>query len=299
MRALNRNRVAAVFLITLVYMVVEAVGGWLTGSLALLGDAAHMLTDTAALGLALLAFWLAERPVSSRMNFGWRRAEILAAFVNGMVLLFISVLIIADGYLRLAHPPEINVHGMLLISVIGLIVNLVGGYILAGGQRENLNMRGALFHVAGDALGSVGAIAAALIIMYTGALAADPIVSFIISAIIIVGALKLVADSTHIILEGTPKNIDLVAVESAILDHPHIVNVHDLHVWTITSGFESLAAHVVLSEEAQDSDCVLADLGQTLMDKFKIAHTTIQVEREHCGGPCCVTCPLRESATEQ
>jgi cobalt-zinc-cadmium efflux system protein len=294
LRLKSRRHVTIVFFLTLSYMVVEAVGGWLTNSLALLSDAGHMLTDAGALGLAMLAFWLASRPMSPKHNFGLYRAEILAAFINGMVLLLLAGIIIREAYIRLGNPPLVKYEGMLVISGIGLLVNIAGAYILSGGHKENLNLRGALFHVAGDALGSVGAIAAALIIMFTGWLKADPIVSFIIATIIIVGAVRLVTDSTHIILEGTPKEIDLVAVESAMLAHPRVTNVHDLHVWTITSGFESLAAHVVLSEEADDSDCILSDLGQTLMEKFNIAHTTIQIERERCSSNACTTCPARE-----
>jgi len=296
LRASNKRRVVIVFILTIGFMVVEAGGGWYTNSLALLSDAGHMLTDAAALGLALFAFWLASRPMSPRHNFGLYRAEILAAFVNGVVLIILAGVIVREALHRIHSPPDINFKGMLIISVVGLLVNLLGAYILSGGEKENLNMRAALFHVAGDALGSIGAIAAALIIMFTGWLAADAIVSFLISAIIVIGAVRLVSDSAHVILEGTPKSIDLVAVESAILGHPHVKDVHDLHVWTITSGFESLAAHVVLSEEAGDSDCILADLGQTLQEKFNIAHTTIQVERERCEAACCVTCPTREPA---
>jgi len=298
LRAANRKRVAAVFFITIGFMVVEAVGGWMTNSLALLSDAGHMLTDAAALGLALFAFWLAARPVSPRHNFGLYRAEILAAFLNGMALIIISALIFMEAWHRMAHPPKIHFKGMLIISVIGLVVNLLGAYILSKGEKENLNMRAAMFHVVGDALGSLGAIAAALVIWFTGWLAADPIVSFLISGVIVIGAVKLMGDSTHVILEGTPKSIDLVAVESAMLEHPKVKDVHDLHVWTITSGFESLAAHVVLSDDADDSDCILADLGQTLEEKFNISHTTIQLEREHCEGVCCVTCPMREPARQ-
>lgn len=296
LRAANKKRVAVVFFITIGFMLVEAVGGWMTNSLALLSDAGHMLTDAAALGLALFAFWLAARPMSPRHNFGLYRAEILAAFINGVALIVLAALIVREAWFRLARPPEINFKGMLIISVIGLLVNLLGAYILSKGGKENLNMRAALFHVAGDALGSIGAIAAALIIMFTGWLAADPVVSFMISGIIVIGAVRLVGDSAHVILEGTPKSIDLVAVESAMLDHPQVKDVHDLHVWTITSGFESLAAHVVLEDDAMDPDSILADLGQILENKFKITHTTIQLERERCEGACCVTCPSREPA---
>lgn len=291
----NMKRVAIVFSITMGFMVVEAVGGYLTNSLALLSDAGHMLTDAGALGLVLFAFWLASKPVSPEHNFGYHRFEILAAFINGVVLLMLAVLIVREAYHRIGDPPDVKVQGMLAIAIGGLIINLIGAYILSRGDTDNLNMRGALFHVAGDALGSVGAIIAALLIMFTGWKMADPIVSFLIAGIIVVGAIKLVDDSTHIILEGTPKKINLVDVEGALLDHPHITNVHDLHVWTITSGFESMSAHVVLDEQADDSDCILADLGKTLMEKFNIEHTTIQIELEHCEGVCCVTCPTREA----
>lgn len=293
LRNASRKKVKTVFVITLLFMVVEAVGGWWTNSLALLSDASHMLTDAGALGLALLAFWLSSKPVSPRHNFGLHRAEIIAAFLNGIILFLLAGLIIREAYHRLHHPQEVIVEGMLLISLVGLFVNLSGAYILSGGHKDNINLKGAFFHVAGDTLGSIGAISAALIIKWTGWLQADPVVSFAIAGIIVVGAFRLIMDSSHIILEGTPRNIDLVAVESALLSHPKVSEVHDLHVWTITSGFDSLSAHVVLSEGEHDHDGILAELGDILMAKFKIAHSTIQLEKEHCQGACCTTCPER------
>lgn len=293
LRRASKKRVKAVFIMTMAFMIVEAIGGWWTNSLALLSDASHMLTDTVALGLALLAFWLSSKPVSPTHNFGFHRAEIIAAFLNGMTLFLLAVLIIKEAYHRLHHPKDVMVEGMLVISVVGLMVNLIGTYILSGGHKENINLKGAFFHVAGDTLGSLGAISAALIIKWTGWLKADPVVSFMIAGIIVVGAVRLVIDSSHIILEGTPKNINLIAVESALLAHPKVSNVHDLHVWTITSGFDSLSAHVVLSEGENDHDNVLAELGDMLMDKFNIAHSTIQLEKEHCQGVCCTTCSER------
>lgn len=297
MRNTSKKKVKTVFIITVLFMLVEAIGGWWTNSLALLSDASHMLTDAGALGLALLAFWLSSRPASPTHNFGLHRAEIIAAFLNGMILFLLAGLIIKEAYHRLHHPQQVIVEGMLIISLAGLLVNLLGAYILSGGHKENINLKGAFFHVAGDTLGSIGAISAALVIKWTGWLKADPLVSFIIAGIIVIGAVRLVMDSSHIILEGTPKNIDLVAVESALLSHPKVSDVHDLHVWTITSGFDSLSAHVVLSEGEHDPDGILAELGDMLMDKFKIAHSTIQLEKEHCQGVCCTTCPERNGSS--
>ena len=296
LKASSRRRVRAVFALTFTYMLAEVAGGLWTGSLALLGDATHMLTDAGALGLALLAFRLSERPPSPERSFGLHRAEIIAALLNGVVLLVVAVLVVREGIHRLIEPTPIIGGGMLLIAAVGLVVNLIGGYILIGGDRENLNLRGALFHVAGDALGSVGAIAAAVVIITTGWMKIDPIVSFVIAAIIIVGAIKLIGDSLHIVLESTPRNINLIEVENAIAAHPRVESVHDLHVWTITSGFVSLSAHVVLvcdgdSEPSiSDTDIILAELGETLEKEFNITHYAIQFEREPCTSRCCDTC---------
>ena len=292
----GRARVRAVFALTLCFMLVEAAGGWWTGSLALLSDAGHMFTDAAALGLAMLAFYLSSMPPSPQRSFGFHRAEIMAAMINGLVLMGISALIVKEGLNRLSVPRQINGPVMLGIAAAGLLVNIIAGYILMGGDRSNLNIRAALFHVAGDALGSVGAIAAAIIILLTGWTKADPIVSFAIAAIIVLGALKLVSDATHIFLEGTPRHIELTEVEETMLSHPAVTSVHDLHVWTITSGFVSLSAHVGIACEngkqpsISDTDVILKELGETLRKKFNIGHFTIQIEREICISDSCKTC---------
>lgn len=292
-RASSRNRVAAVFIFTSLYMVVEAIGGWLTGSLALLGDAGHMLTDAGALGLALLAFKLADSPPSPQRSFGLHRAEILAALFNGIALLGLAALVIVEAYHRLISPRAVQGKGMLIIAIIGLIVNLLGAYILIGGDKSNLNLRGALFHVAGDAIGSVGAIAAASVIILTGWTKIDPAVSFVIAAIIIVGAIKLVNDAAHIVLESTPRNIDLLEVEKSLVSHRYVKSIHDLHIWTITSGFVSLSAHVVVDCEGEnshsiaDTDLLISDLGNILKDRFEITHYTLQIEKSACNSRCC------------
>jgi len=292
----GRSKIHVVFGLTVGFMFVEAFGGWWTGSLALLSDAGHMFTDAAALGLAMLAFYLSSMPPSPQRSFGFHRAEIMAAMINGLVLFGIAALIVKEGISRLSEPRHINGPVMLGIAAGGLLVNIVAGYILMGGDRSNLNIRAALFHVAGDALGSVGAIAAAIIILLTGLAKADPIASFVIAAIIVLGALKLVSDATHIFLEGTPRHIELTEVEKTILSHPSVTFVHDLHVWTITSGFVSLSAHVGISCDGEkqpsisDTDVILQELGELLRKRFNIGHYTIQIEREICTSDSCQTC---------
>jgi len=296
LREKSRRRILAVFILTFGFMFVEALGGWWSGSLALLGDAGHMLTDAGALGLALLAFRLSSRPPSPARTFGMHRAEILAALANGLILLLVAGLVIREGIDRIVAPRAINAEGMMAIAVVGLGVNILGAYILIGGDRKNLNLRGALFHVAGDALGSVGAIIAGLVVMFTGWTRADPIVSFAIAGIIIVGAVKLVLDAGHIMMESTPRDIDVGEVEKAMLESPHVGEVHDLHVWTITSGFVSLSAHVVLPCDAADAtvevdgDKIIGELGDMLRERFNITHYTIQVERDPCNAEYCLTC---------
>ncbi len=300
----SRRRVLAVFGLTFGFMLVEVIGGWWSGSLALLGDAGHMLTDAGALGLALLAFRLSSNPPSPLRTFGMHRAEILAALANGLILLLVAFLVVREGINRLITPHPVNAEGMMAIAVVGLGVNVLGAYILIGGDRRNLNLRGALFHVAGDALGSVGAIIAGLVIVTTGWTKADPIVSFAIAGIIIVGAVKLVLDAGHIMMESTPKDIELENVEKAMLEYPHVGEVHDLHVWTITSGFVSLSAHVVLpcNEDGStvdvETDKVIGDLGSMLRERFNITHYTIQVEKEPCNAEYCVTCTLNGKEAE-
>lgn len=258
-------------------MFAEAFGGWLTNSLALLADAGHMLTDAAALSLTLAAIWFAARPATAKKTFGYYRLEILAAFVNGIALVLISLWVIYEAFLRLSAPPEIKGAPMILIAAGGLVINLICAYLLHGDHARDLNMRGAWLHVVGDALGSATAIAAGVLIVAFGWLWADAACSFLISLIIIFGAWNLIRESINVLLEGTPAHINLAAVEAAIRQTDGVRAVHDLHVWTITSGLEALSAHVRYDESIAPND-LLKSLRRRLGDEFGIRHLTIQME---------------------
>jgi cobalt-zinc-cadmium efflux system protein len=258
-------------------MAAEAVGGWLTNSLALIADAGHMFTDVGALCLSLAAFWFAERPATSRKTYGYYRLEILAAFVNGIALVLLSVFVIYEATKRWQTPPEVNGLDLALIAAGGLVVNVVAAILLHAGRHSDLNMRGAWLHVMGDLLGSVAAVFAGVLIISFGWLWADPLVSILISLIIIYGAWRLILESVNVLLEGTPAHIDLTAVESAILETAGVAGVHDLHVWTISSGIEALSAHISHDEDSVHSE-LLTSIRNTLHDRFKIDHLTIQME---------------------
>lgn len=263
--------------ITAVYMFAEAIGGWLANSLALIADAGHMLTDVAALSLTLGAIWFASRPATAKKTFGYYRLEILAAFVNGIALVLISLWVIYEAYERFNVPPEIKGLQLTLIAVGGLAVNLFAAFLLHGGHEHDLNMRGAWLHVVGDALGSVTAIAAGILILAFGWVWADAASSFLISLIIIFGAWRLIRESVNVLLEGTPAHINLKAVEEAIRQTETVADVHDLHLWTITSGMEALSVHIVHAESVSQKDLLQA-IRDRLHDEFGIDHLTIQME---------------------
>ncbi len=259
-------------------MFAEAIGGWLTNSLALLADAGHMLTDVAALALTLAAIWFASRPATPRKTYGYYRLEILAAFVNGIALVLLSLWVIYEAYERWTDPPEILGLGLTVVAVGGLLVNLTAAYLLHGSHEHDLNMRGAWLHVMGDALGSVAAIGAGVLILAFNWLWADAVVSVLISLIIIYGAWKLIRESVNVLLEGTPSHINLTAVEQSILKMENVRDVHDLHVWTITSGMEALSVHIVHQDSASQS-LLLQKVRERLHNEFGIDHLTIQMER--------------------
>ncbi len=270
-------RLKAALGLTFVYMLAEAIGGWLTNSLALIADAGHMLTDVAALTLTLAAIWFASRPATANKTFGYYRLEILAAFVNGIVLVLLSIWVIYEAAQRWQSPPEINGSNLTFIAFGGLIVNIIAAKLLHGGHKHDLNMRGAWLHVMGDLLGSATAIVAGVLIAAFGWLWADPACSVLISLIIIFGAWRLIMDSVNVLLEGTPKHIDLSAVEHTILETEGVVGVHDLHVWTISSGKEALSAHISHDAETVHSELLLL-VRERLNSHFGIDHLTIQME---------------------
>lgn len=263
--------------LTFVYMIAEAVGGWLTNSLALLADAGHMLTDVAALSLTLFAIWFAARPATSRKTYGYYRLEILAAFVNGIALVLLSIWIIYEAVARWQSPPDIKGFELTLVAIGGLVVNIAAAYLLHADHKHDLNMRGAFLHVIGDLLGSVAAIIAGILILSFGWVRADAVCSVLISLIIIFGAWRLILESVNVLLEGTPSHINLTAVEETILQTTGVGGVHDLHVWTISSGIEALSVHISHDDSVLHSDLLVA-VRDKLHEGFGIDHLTIQME---------------------
>ena len=258
-------------------MIAEAFGGWWTGSLALLADAGHMFTDVAALALALTALWFGSRPATSRKTFGYYRLEIIAALVNGVALVVISLFIFYGAYERWFSTPVIRSGPMIVLAAGGLAINLICAWILHRRDEVDLNIRGAWLHVMGDALGSVAAILAGVCMLLFGWYRADAVFSVVIGLLIIWGSVRLIRESTNVLLEGTPAHINLAAVEDAILATAGVSNVHDLHVWTITSGREALSAHVIHSSSISQPD-LLRELRMKLHDRFGVDHLTIQME---------------------
>ncbi len=276
-RTESRRALTVVLALTASLTVAEVVGGLLTGSLALLADAGHMLSDNLSLGLALLAAWLAGRPATPEKSFGYKRAEILAALANGVTLVAISIWIFVEAYSRLREPPEILGGWMLAVATLGLLVNAAGVVILSRSGGENLNAQGALRHVIADALGSVGVMVAAAVIVLTGWRYADPLVSVAIGLLILASSWSLLRDSTNILLEATPRGIDAEEAGRKMAAAEGVVEVHDLHIWTITSGFPALSAHVLVGQ-SEDCHARRRDLEDLLAREYGISHTTLQVD---------------------
>ncbi|HLM54841.1 MAG TPA: cation diffusion facilitator family transporter [Pyrinomonadaceae bacterium] len=274
----SRRRLALVLVLTALYMLAEAAGGWLTGSLALMADAGHMLADVAALALALVAARFGARPASPTKTFGYYRLEILAAFTNGVALVLVSFFILYESYERWLAPPEIA-RGWTVTAVAagGLLVNLACAWLLHGEHEHDLNVRGAWLHVMGDAAGSVGAILACALVALYGWQRADPLFSAIIGLLIVWSSWKLIREATNVLLEGTPAHINLAAVEETIRETGGVEDVHDLHVWTITSGRDALSAHVVHGVSVSQPE-LLKSLRAKLHEQFGVGHLTIQME---------------------
>ena len=266
--------------ITLAFMLAEAIGGWLAGSLALLADAAHMATDAAALGLALFASWLARRPATPARSYGFYRAEVLAALANATFLVLVCAGIFWEAFQRLLAPHPVDAPLMLAIAVAGLGANGAAAWVLTRGalHRHDVNLRSAFLHVVGDLLGSIAAIAAGLVIWFTGWTPVDPILSAAIGLLVLRSAWHVLWDSVEVLLEATPAHIDPEAVRDAMLAVRGVVGVHDLHVWTVTSGFVALSGHVEVDETRAWPD-VLLDLARVLRDRFGILHVTLQPEQ--------------------
>jgi cobalt-zinc-cadmium efflux system protein len=281
--AQHTRPLAIAFGLTAACMVAELVGGLVTGSLALLSDAAHMFTDAAALAIALAAAHLSRRPADTRRTFGYHRFEVLAAALNAVLLLLASCYILVEAVLRAITPEPVESSTMLLVAVLGLVTNLVGMWLLHAGRHENLNLRGAYLEVWSDMLGSIGVIAGALVIRATGWLWVDPLVAALIGLWVLPRAWQLLHASAHVLLEGTPEGIELDEVEQALLAAPGVAGVHDLHVWSLGSSTISLSAHVVMREDAAaEPDGLLEVLRARMSGRFGIHHCTIQLERHAC-----------------
>jgi len=277
----NKKRLAIVLALTTAYLIAEVVGGLLTHSLALLADAGHMLTDVAGLGLALLAIQFAERPATPERTYGFYRVEILAALTNAVVLIGISIYILYEAYQRLRNPPEIQSGAMLGVASVGLVVNIVGIYLLRAASEESLNMKGAYFEVMSDMLTSIGVIAAAIIMLTTGWYYADPLISAGIGLFILPRTWLLLRDAVGVLLEGTPTDVNLATLREAIGSVNGVAEVHDLHVWSLTSGVNAMSVHTVLADHGLHDE-VLAAVQKKVTSEFKIAHATIQVECQGC-----------------
>ena len=276
-RDADRRALKIAAVLTAGFMLVEVAGGLITGSLALLADAGHMLSDSFSLVLALFAVSLAARPATSRRTFGFKRAEILAALVNGLLLALVSIWVVVEAIRRLGDPVDVLAGGMLTVAIIGLGVNVLAAWVLYRSSGESLNVKAALRHVLADLAGSVGVIIAAVVIMLTGWEAADPIISILISLLIVASAWSILRDSVDVLLEAVPRGLDAEKIGMAMASVPEVEQVHDLHVWEITSGFPSLSAHVLVGK---DSDChaARAEIEAVLHDEFEIDHVTLQVE---------------------
>ena len=273
----DRRQLALALGLTGSYCVVEFVGGWFTNSLALLSDAGHMLSDVTAMGLSLFAAYISTLPVTSQKTFGYYRAEILAAFLNGLALWLVAGIIFREAYYRFFSPPEVHGQGMILIAGVGLLVNLLTAWMLHGAHEANINLRGVFLHVLSDALGSVGALVAGALILWTNWQRADPVTSVLIGFLILLSSFSLVRESVDILMQATPRHLDLAEVQRTLAEVAGVARVHDLHVWTLTSGLFTLTAHVVVNG-AHDHHALLNALEQVIQQRFGIDHTTIQLE---------------------
>lgn len=281
----NRKRLTFALVLTATYMVAEVVGGLAANSLALLADAGHMFSDAAALGLSLVAVVLTQRPATPQRTYGFHRAEILAALTNGAALLVLSVLITREAWERLSSPPQVQGGLMLVVAFGGLVINFANLLVLSGGRRHNLNVRGAWLHVLGDALGSVGAIAAGAGIYFFGWWWADPVASFVIAALVLYSAWGLVRETLDVLMEGVPKGISVDEVATALKELPGVLDAHDLHVWALTSGRNIATTHLVISPDA-DHQRIIDAANRILADRFTIEHATIQVEHDELANKC-------------
>ena len=273
----SRRNLTVALVLTALFLVVEVAAGLLSGSLALLSDAGHMLTDAGALGLALWAQTLSKRERTGRKTFGYRRAEILAAAANGVVLGVTAVVVVVEAVSRISDPPPVRGGTMLVVASLGLLVNLAAAWVLARGGSKNVNVRAAAAHVIADAAGSVAAILAAILILGPGWTLADPIISILISGLILIGAWRLLRESVNVLMEGVPAAVDVPALERVVLETPGVAAAHDLHVWSIADDHPAVTVHVTLQPGFHGTD-VAADVGRRLEQAIDGAHVTVQPE---------------------
>ena len=280
--------------VTSVLLVAELIGGILSNSLALVGDAGHMLVDVLALSLSLFAVNLARRPSTLNRTFGFHRVEIMAALANGTVLVLVSAFVFFEAAQRFRSPPDVKTPLMLVVAVIGLIANIVGLMLLRRGSEKSLNLKGAFWHILGDTISSVGVIGAGILIAVTGWAVADPIVAIVIGVIILWGAVRLVRDSVDILMESVPKHIDPEKVVEELRQVPGVQELHDIHIWTITSGIVALSAHLLIADQMVSvSNDVRDSVNRVLSEKFGITHTTLQLESARCEAcPHGLTCQI-------
>jgi cobalt-zinc-cadmium efflux system protein len=275
--AADSRRLAAALGLILALMVAEVVAGVMASSLALLSDAAHMLTDAGALALSLVAARLAARPAAGALTYGLKRVEILSAQANGVTLLVLAGFIVAESVRRLVHPPEVAAPLVLAVAVVGAVVNVIAVWVLSGADRRSLNVEGSFQHVLTDLYAFIGTIAAAIVIILTGFHRADAIASLLVAALMLRSAYWLLKASGRVFMEAAPEGVDPDEIGNAIASRPDIVQVHDLHVWEVTSGFPALSAHVLVRLEA-DCHAARRDLEEMLSSRFGIQHSTLQVE---------------------
>lgn len=280
-RTRNKKRLAIVLGLTGTYLLAEVIGGLLTKSLALLADAGHMLTDVGGLALALFAIRFAERPASPEKTYGYYRFEILAALANAVVLIGVSLYVLYEAVERFRSPPAIDSQGMLAVAAVGLVVNVVGAFVLAKGSDESLNMKGAYFEVLSDLLTSVAVLVGGAIIWFTGYTRIDAIISAGIGLFILPRTWKLLREAVDVLLEATPSDVNLATLREAMKRIAGVSDVHDLHVWSLTSGMNAMSAHVVVAEDAYYAD-VLNAVRSHVLENFKIHHVTIQAEPRGC-----------------
>jgi cobalt-zinc-cadmium efflux system protein len=285
--ASDRKRVQIALMLTGLFMLVEVAGGLISGSLALLADAGHMLTDTMALALAAIAFRVSARPADAKRSYGYHRFQILAAFVNGLTLVAIVAWILFEAITRFISPPNVAGNIMLVVAGAGLLVNVISFLVLHGGNQENMNLRGAALHVMGDLLGSIAAIAAAVVIIYTGWMPIDPLLSVLVAALILRSAWDLLKRSAHVLLEGAPEWLDVKHMQDRIVAGvPGIVSIHHVHVWGLNLQRVMLTMHICATDGGTDSTLIVRQVKNILRAEFGIDHSTIEIEREQCAdGP--------------